>query len=62
MSLGPIPVSKIRAWCIDNELDPEAADLIKHVVRRLDIDRAAAEAARHATQQATGPRARGRTP
>lgn len=62
MSMGPIPITAIWAWCDRQELDAEAAAIVEHVIRRLDIGHAEAAAAKREVTDATGPaRAKGRT-
>jgi hypothetical protein len=57
-------VSKIWAWCDRRGLDRETEDLLVHVIRTLDNERAQAAAAAAALKTATGqdeqPRPRAR--
>lgn len=57
---GPIPVTAIWAWCDRRGLDDEAAELVEHVIRTLDVQRAEAEAAKTADRTARGAQAKGR--
>lgn len=53
-AVGPIPWSRVVAWCEFHGLDREATQIVVHVIRRLDIDRAEARAADDAKKKATG--------
>lgn len=52
--VGPIPWSKIVAWCRFRRLDRDLTELVVVVIRQLDNDRAEAEAAARARDTATG--------
>lgn len=53
-AVGAIPWSRIVAWCEFHGLDREASQVLIHVIRKLDIDRAEAQAAEDARKKATG--------
>lgn len=53
-AVGPIPVSKVWAWCDRHGLDGEAEDVLVHVIRTLDNERARAAAAQAAIKTAGG--------
>jgi hypothetical protein len=63
MAEGPIPWRAIRDWCeFHFGDDRDAAQLMITVIRKLDDDRARAQAAEMTQRQALGPgAARGRT-
>jgi hypothetical protein len=62
MATGPIPWTSIIEWADFHELDREAAQILAHVIRQLDIERAEAAAAERAQDKALGAnRARGRS-
>lgn len=52
MSLGPIPGSAIRDWCVDHELDPLETDAFKYVIRAVDNHERAAHAQKQQDEQA----------
>jgi hypothetical protein len=54
MAVGPIPWSRIVQWCRFYGLDRDATGLVIHVVRQLDNDHAAADAATRSKEKATG--------
>lgn len=56
MAVGPIPWNRIVKWCEFSELDREASRLVIHVIRQIDNDRAAAEAAQREVKNAKGER------
>lgn len=58
MALGPIPVIAIWEWSDRHGLDDEAREIMTHVIRRLDNDRAEAEAAKAEIERARGKGAR----
>lgn len=61
MAEGAIPWSAIVRWCEVNEFDREATQIMTHVIRTLDNDRARARAAEAEQRKALGPAAaRGR--
>jgi hypothetical protein len=53
MSLGPIPVTAIHAWCETHwrQLDYDAAMLLTHVILQLDSERAEREARQRALEE-----------
>lgn len=53
-AVGAIPVSKIWAWCDRRGMDYESAEILVHVIRRLDNERAERQAAEDAKKKATG--------
>jgi hypothetical protein len=53
-AVGAIPVSKIWAWCDRRGMDSESAEVMEHVIRRLDNERAERQAAADDKKKATG--------
>lgn len=53
-AVGAIPVSKIWGWCDRKGLDHEAADILTHVIRKLDADQSRAAARKAELDAATG--------
>lgn len=54
MAVGPIPVTAIWEWCDRHGFDDEAREIMTHVIRQLDNDRAEAEAAKAEIERARG--------
>lgn len=62
MTVGPIPWTAIVQWAEFHDLDRDAAGILVHVIRQLDIERAESEASKQQKDKALGTgRARGRT-
>jgi hypothetical protein len=57
-TVGAIPWGRIVAWCSYHDLDREATDVVIHVIRRLDNERAERQAAEDAKKKATGGKGR----
>lgn len=57
-SVGAIPWSSIVNWCEFHELDREATQVMVHVIRRIDNDRAIAQADADDKRKATGGKGR----
>lgn len=55
MALGPVPVPAIYEWSDRKGFDDEAREIMTHVIRQLDVDRAEAEAAKAEIEKARGP-------
>lgn len=55
MALGPIPITAIYEWADRKGFDDEAREIMTHVIRQLDVDRAEAEAAKADLEKARGP-------
>lgn len=53
-AVGAIPESKIWGWCDRRGMDYESAEILVHVIRRLDNERAERQAAADADKKATG--------
>lgn len=61
MAEGAVPWRSIVTWCEFHGLDHEASEIMIHVIRTLDVDRATSRAAEAAQKKALGPgAARGR--
>lgn len=55
MAVGPIPWDKIVKWCEFHGLDHEGTKIMIQVIRKLDVDRANAAAAKANLEKARGP-------
>lgn len=58
MGIGPVPFTAINEWCDRKGLDDEAREIMSFVIRKLDNDRAEAEAAKAEIEKARGKGAR----
>lgn len=57
MAVGPVPWTAILAWCEFHGLDHEATQVMIHVIRMLDVERADTQTAQANLDKARGPHA-----
>lgn len=54
MAVGPIPVTAIWEWCDRHGLDDGSREILTLVIRKIDNDKAEAEASKRELERATG--------